>query len=251
MEEWRLILIDGIETHYEVSNLGRIRNINKLSWKTKGVLTPKVNKKSGYCQVVIALNGKDYYKYIHRLVSEAFLQNPKNLPQVNHIDGNKQNNRLSNLEWVSQKANMKHAFDNILVEGTQKPVFIYSLKGDFVNEYPSISEAIRQLLPHKKYSTLGINNKVLFNINFQMYGYQWRLKGSDIPVCNIEDTFHGFKGVVQLTLDSEYVNEFDKVSDACKELGILNNGEINRVCKNKQKTCQGYNWMYKKDYYNL
>lgn len=249
MEKWEKILINHNEANYEVSNEGRIRNARKLNWKTQGILSPKYNKQNGYCQVSITLNKKKYYRYVHRLVATAFISNPNNLPHVNHKDGNKTNNKANNLEWVTPKMNMKHAFYNMLVEGTQKPVSIYALNGSFVGSYPSISEAIRCLLPEKNYSTLGINAVILFDINRQMYGYQWRLQGSDVPVYNIQNTFHGHKGVVQLTLDNKYVKEFDKITDACRELGVLDNGEISRVCKGKQKTSHGYKWMYKKDYY--
>lgn len=69
MEEWKRIYINGTETVYEISSTGRCRNITKKSWKTKGVLRPRVNNKSGYVQYCIVHQSKKYYMYAHRLVA--------------------------------------------------------------------------------------------------------------------------------------------------------------------------------------
>lgn len=97
-EEWILI-----EEHprYMVSNFGRVLNA-----RTQRILKQCVNS-AGYKKVV--LNGKN--KYVHRLVADAYVQNPNGLPEVNHKDGNKWNNTVENLEWVSKSDNAKHAFD--------------------------------------------------------------------------------------------------------------------------------------------
>ena len=97
-EEWTPIM--GHPT-YSVSQFGRVSNNKK-----EKVLKMCVNS-SGYKKVV--LNGKN--KYVHRLVAEALIPNPDNLPEVNHKDGNKWNNRVENLEWVDKSENAKHAFE--------------------------------------------------------------------------------------------------------------------------------------------
>ena len=80
----------------------------------KGLLS--LNSKHKYQQVHIYQNGKRYIDYAHRLVAEAFIPNPDNKAEVNHINGNKKDNRVSNLQWVSRAENMKHAYDNGLVK---------------------------------------------------------------------------------------------------------------------------------------
>lgn len=95
-EEWRTI--DG-HTKYQVSNLGRIRD------QTKGAMRKPTVNSSNYKKTV--MDGKNLY--IHRLVAIAFIDNPDNLPEVNHKDGNKWNNKVDNLEWVSKSDNAKHA----------------------------------------------------------------------------------------------------------------------------------------------
>lgn len=92
--------IDGFDGRYQVSTWGRVRSIN-------GILKPYVNH-NGYLKIGLMKNGKSHKKRVNRLVALAFLPNPYNLPQVNHIDGNKQNNSITNLEWVDNITNRNH-----------------------------------------------------------------------------------------------------------------------------------------------
>ena len=104
-------------THYYISEDGNVFNsINcrrvKLSKNNYKQLKSWPNKNTGYHTVVLrSINYKTKALYVHRLVAGAYIPNPKNKPQVNHIDGDKSNNHVSNLEWVTQKENMKHAKD--------------------------------------------------------------------------------------------------------------------------------------------
>lgn len=89
--------------NYEVSNQGHVRN--KRNGK---VLKPQLNKKEGYYRV--NLNNKHYY--IHRLVADTFFEGDHQKIDVNHIDGNRLNNNISNLEWCTRKENIRHAYIN-------------------------------------------------------------------------------------------------------------------------------------------
>lgn len=104
--------------NYEVSNLGRIKSLPRP--KTKGgILKSQINK-LGYSKITLLKNGKQYLFSIHRLVAEAFISNPNNLPEVNHKDGNKQNNCVDNLEWVTHSENIKHRFITLKQEPFRK-----------------------------------------------------------------------------------------------------------------------------------
>ena len=104
---------------YEVSTFGRVRNRN-----SKKILSPAICKNTGYKKVNLWNKGYDKTHSIHRLVAEAFIPNPNNKRLVNHIDCDKTNNHISNLEWATDSENMKHAFANGLCENTRRAAYI-------------------------------------------------------------------------------------------------------------------------------
>lgn len=92
-------------------------------------------------------NGIAKFKKVHRLVAESFIPNPENKPQINHIDGNKQNNNIYNLEWVSNRENMQHAFSTGLMANVYKPrnkiakkVYQYDKNGKLIKIWNSTRE---------------------------------------------------------------------------------------------------------------
>ena len=112
-EEWRPLV--GYEGLYEVSNRGNMKSLERTVWDNRGyyrtvperILKP-MKDSSGYLQVKLWKDGKAKKYLVHRLVAEAFIPNPDNLPQINHIDENKQNNCMDNLEWCSRSYNMTY-----------------------------------------------------------------------------------------------------------------------------------------------
>ncbi len=109
LEEYKVI--PGYEGRYEISNFGRIRsNAKEGKWKH---LWLRINV-YGYNEVCLWLKRKVFYKRVHRLVAEAFIHNPDNKPQVNHIDSNKLNNHYLNLEWATPMEDAIHRLKNEL-----------------------------------------------------------------------------------------------------------------------------------------
>ena len=104
--------IKGYEGYYQVSNFGRIKNVRR------GTLKKPQNNGRGYRYVQLKLNGSYHNFYIHRLVPQAFLPNPDNLPEINHKDEDKSNNCVDNLEWCSSKYNANFGNRNNLVRKT-------------------------------------------------------------------------------------------------------------------------------------
>ena len=92
---------------YEVSNLGRVRS------KVTGLITKGYPNHKGYLRAYIYLNGMVKKEFVHRLVAITFLPNPNNYPQVNHIDYDKTNNRLDNLEWCTGEQNIQHSIEHL------------------------------------------------------------------------------------------------------------------------------------------
>ena len=106
MEEvWKPI--EGTDGGYEVSNLGRV--MSKMQRNPR--IMPQTIQRSGYHYVMLHVNNKPTCRRVHRLVAQAFLPNPANMKEVNHKDGNKDNNRADNLEWCTRSHNVKHSFD--------------------------------------------------------------------------------------------------------------------------------------------
>lgn len=109
--------VKGYEELYEVSDTGEVRSVDRVLSVTnqkerlfKGrVLLQIMNKQVQYKQVSLWKENKGTSYYVHRLVAEAFIPNPESKPEVNHIDGNRQNNHISNLEWVTSGENSLHA----------------------------------------------------------------------------------------------------------------------------------------------
>lgn len=107
--------IEGCDGRYKVSNLGRVKSIRKIKYRNcykETILKPVIQKSNGYCYVSLRNeNGIFKNHRIHRLVAKAFIPNPNNYSQVNHIDMNKQNNCVENLEWCDQFENMRKCFE--------------------------------------------------------------------------------------------------------------------------------------------
>lgn len=105
-EIWKDVV--GFEGFYQVSNLGRVKSIGRYDsrgrfWGEQLKKTKPNNR--GYIQISFHKHGKEYYKLLHRVVAEAFIPNSDNLPQVNHIDEDKNNNAVENLEWCTNLYN--------------------------------------------------------------------------------------------------------------------------------------------------
>lgn len=117
-EIWASVV--GYEGLYEVSNLGRVKNLKRKVpfWRGMRTIPERILQNHineyGYVYVRLYENAKGRNIKLHRIVAEAFIPNPTNKRCVNHIDGNKQNNTVENLEWVTHSENMQHASDNKL-----------------------------------------------------------------------------------------------------------------------------------------
>lgn len=135
--------IKDYEGLYQVSNWGRIKSIRFGKERIMKLCIDRY----GYLYIVLYKNNKQKNFRIHRLVAEAFLQNPHNYPCINHKDENKQNNNVENLEWCSAKYNANYGTRNERISKNRdiskhsKPVLQYTLDGQFVREWLSAKQA--------------------------------------------------------------------------------------------------------------
>ena len=171
--EWRDI--KGYEGLYQVSDEGEVKSLgNGNSSNSKERILKSANNGWGYLQVLLYKNGKRKRFLIHKLVAMMFLPNPSNLPEINHKDENKQNNKVDNLEFCDRKYNTNYGTRNQKIAEknsngkSSKPVTQYSLNGHFIRQYPSTMEVQRTFGYNHNY----ISSACIGKYN-QAYGYRW------------------------------------------------------------------------------
>lgn len=167
--------IEGYENLYQVSNLGRVKslgngNARNPNFQKERIMKARDNK--GYLQVGLSKDGKKKRYQIHRLVAIAFIQNPNNLPQVNHISEDKTNNRVDNLEWCSAKYNINYGTRNkrmseSLTNNPKRSKKVICVQTGVI--YPSVRQVEREL---------GFNqsniSSVCAGIYKTAYGFNWK-----------------------------------------------------------------------------
>ena len=191
MEEiWRDI--KGYEGYYQVSNLGKVRSLDRYIVNKKGERKHFTEKylaqvsRRDYLGVTLSKNNKSKMFSTHILVAETFIPNPENKPEINHIDGNKQNNKVDNLEWCTRSENELHAYKNGLAnpsdrqkqaakkyakENYSKKVVQYSLNGEFIKEWNSMHDVWRELGIRPSYIC-----RCCKGLRRQTCGYIWKYK---------------------------------------------------------------------------
>ncbi|MBO5143004.1 MAG: HNH endonuclease [Clostridia bacterium] len=159
--------IEGYENHF-VSNYGNIKS-------KKNKLNPSITN-NGYLRVTIRKNGKNNYKNVHRLVAKAFIPNPNNYPCVNHIDGNKQNNNVENLEWCSYSHNNREARRmglNVTKKGKYnhraRKVIQYDLQDNMIKIWDYMTLITKEL----GYDYTAISNCCRGKTK-KSYGFKWK-----------------------------------------------------------------------------
>lgn len=174
--------IQGYEGKYKISNLGRVKSLNYHRTGKEQIRTPR-KQPNGYLIVELFKNGIQKNFLIHRLIAQAFIENPENLPQVNHIDENKLNNRVDNLEWCTNKYNVCYGTGIERMLKTRKlrncitaerSVLQFTKDGKFVKEYPSIHEAERCTGIKKGHICYCCKGRLL-----TAGGFKWKYKNNE------------------------------------------------------------------------
>ena len=151
MEKWKDV--KGYEGIYKISSKGRLKRLIGPLAKKERFLKVADNQ-SGYKFYTLCKNGKVKIMYAHRIVAMAFIPNPKNKEEVNHIDGDRSNNNLRNLEWVTRSENHHHRYKVLKQRGVNygktgalnwrsKKVLQLDMDGNLIREYPAVMEPMR------------------------------------------------------------------------------------------------------------
>ena len=169
--------IPEYEGIYQVSNLGRVRSVDRFSrhgHRLRGKLLSRLNVGKGYVAVGLNKDGTRRQFYVHRLVAFAFVSGYEDGFEVNHINEDKEDNRASNLEWVNHITNINHGtgrkrqFEKLY---TKKKVEMYSIDGEFISSFESACQAGRSIsvrVSHIAECCRGICKTA--------YGYKWKYK---------------------------------------------------------------------------
>ena len=218
-------------TDYLVTSHGRVISLrdNHGKYRLKEL---KLIITRGYLYVNLHKNGKIFFKTVHRLVAQAFIPNPENKPQVNHIDEDKTNNHVSNLEWMTARENVNHGTRN---ERASKILSDGRLKGENHHMYgKKLSEEHKRKLSNSHKGKKHTNeSKRKMSLNHANY------KGNNNPKA---------KSVVGFKINGCNIKYYNYIKESEKD--GFNPKCISDCCCNRQKSHKGYVWFYTDEFFN-
>ena len=254
MEEFRWV--KGLEGFYQISNKGEVYSFprhDNLMRVQGGKLMKTAILPNGYEVAYLSKSGKRYAKYVHKMVAEAFIPNPQNKPEIDHIDTNKLNNNVENLRWCTRKENisnplsfsaMKIAVTKNASRGARSPfsrkVGQYSLDGTFIAEYESAgmaSLATGVSVASIQSCAIGKRNR----------GGQFIWKYLSEPKMKhniVEHIGRCGKPVLQLDKAGNFIAEYVSIGQASRKTGI-DASSIAHCVKGRYKSFKGYVWKLK------
>ena len=240
--------IKGFEGRYQVSNMGRVRSLDRWSlgehpYLMKGMmLKPSLNKGKGYVRVSLSDGHRNYKHYeVHRLVALHFVPGYKKGLVVNHINEIKTDNRAENLEWCTYQYNLNYSD---VTAWKRKPVYQYTMDGDFIAKHKCCADVEK---------IMGTYQGAMVHVMYESKTCVWkRYRWSFEPRTKEYWKAHSIKGnarrrsVLQYTTDMVLVNRFNSIKEAAVATGI-NQVTISMCCQQCfTKTKTGYLWRYEK-----
>lgn len=232
------IIVNNISTWYYITEDGKCYNS-----KTGKYLKGQENYKNHYFSYNITLpNGSKKRLYAHRLVAEAFLEKPldKNKNQINHIDGNKLNNIVDNLEWVSPSENSQHSCNNELKK--VKHIFCFNRDKKLVAEYINVEKAA---------AAVNLSKSIIFqelqkDIKTLSGGFYWSYD-KEIKQTKNYSNLGKAKEVFQYDLKGKFINSYSSTGMAARSIGVSSGSHIGECCRGKLKQYKGFVWRYSED----
>lgn len=244
-EIWKNVPIEPYSKYYMVSNTGNVKRIKAFGTKKSsnyiGVLEFHIGS-HGYKTVCLSTPNFSKKFLIHRLVAMTFISNPSGKSQVNHIDGNKLNNQVNNLEWVTPSENIQHAYDTGLIDYYSKDhhfktVYQFDKQGNLIGEFYNGMEAGRML---------NISNASIYQCcigdRHSAGGYLWSFS-KQISVKPLKISPRHENGVNQYDLNGNFIAHFNTIKEAADGTPFSKTCIID-CCAGRKKTHKGYKWKY-------
>ena len=207
MENWKKIIIDGVETYYSVSDYGNVRNDS-----TRTLLKGSISN-NGY-KMVHLRQRIDKNCSVHRLVMKAFCPcENMDILQINHKDGNKLNNNIDNLEWCTALHNIRHSFEKGLQKNKMLPCYVYDLDGNYLMEFTNAVEAGKSLKIHQSTINRCLNEELCHCNQYQFKIY----KKDKIPKWNNPKR----KPVYVYDTEGNFLKKYESQSEAAEAFQVV------------------------------
>ena len=235
-EKWRDVV--GYEGLYQVSNTGKIRSHHKGNWRNIKDCTSKY----GYKVVLLHKDGIRKNARVHRLVAQAFIPNPNNLPYINHKDENPSNNHVDNLEWCTAAYNSNYGTcQQRKVSKQQIPILMFDIDGNLLRTFNSIIDAERELKYNHECISRCCSGKILSYKNcIWLYKGQESLLQERIDKCKKSNNFHR---VARCDMDGNVLQIYPNISIAARE-SVTSRTQIDRQLK-KNIISKNSKWLWK------
>lgn len=243
IEIWKPI--EGYEGHYEVSTYGRVRSVDRIIEQQRGThlyrgcIIKQYPNNKGYMTVRLSMNSTKRTFTVHRLVASAFIDNPNNLPCINHKDETK-SNYVWNLEWCTQSYNLSYGtLPNRRRLAYGKRVAMYDLNGEYIKSFLSI---------HSAHDETGVSRTQIRNccdrLSHTAGGYLWRYDDNDRQDYVEKPSYKNKKRIVlQYDKGMKLLGQYSSIREAERITGFKHEN-IGACCRGKMKTSNGYIWKY-------
>lgn len=227
------IIVDDMVTNYFIDEEGNCYNGVRGNY-LKGQIS-----NSGYLSYNLSLpNGKKKRLYAHRLTATAYIPNPLNKTEVNHKDGNKLNNNIENLEWVTASENQRY---NVKIDNKNNAKKLYQFDKDknLVKVWNSVGEAEYE----GGFTYSMINQEALAEVKTLTLGYYWSYKANNDFEIKITKNLGVSKEVAQQDKEGNLINIFNSCGEAAREVDGTHS-HISECCRGKIKSYKGFIWKF-------